>query len=345
MPQKRITTAYILVLLSVSAVLLPAMMLSCAREGSLQNGIVSGPSGELTLLPVGSKNTYGTRAVSEGGLMPESYVIYTSAYLTDTGEPENTGNYITACEFRHRSGNIWASSPKTYWPFHGKLDFLAVATDPVAMPIKTGMAFTARNTDGVTVTVPENDASAEILYAYDFPGSNDHASPEDLLFHHTQACVTFRVKSVVKGINRLDGITLDKVCTAGILHIATHSLTPSEEVVWEYDEAAGHSFAIGGIPSGGLKLNDTDWHTQDIALLPQDKSNFSLSFSQCTYDGNDWATVVPFTVRYNGASGKWEMGKRYIYNLTLNPEHITFSLTVEDMESGETETVYPTEVL
>ncbi|MBQ3259909.1 MAG: fimbrillin family protein [Alistipes sp.] len=187
----------------------------------------------------------------------------------------------------------------------------------------------------------ERHLNTDFMYAVaerdlsDMNSTPDYSAVE-LPFKHACAAVEFRLRNSSNAtITAVTDVSLVGVCAEGDFSLAADG-TPT----WDIDTSnrvTNHD-TFGGIctlPAGGLPVNTSYFHSiydsQVLTMLPQrvSKSGATLHFN-IRIEGS--STVFPHEVNLGNIAStpKWDAGTRYIYNLTLTDETITFDVTVVD---------------
>lgn len=282
--------------------------------------------------------------------LPPAYSIYTSAYYTDPEFPSTDGNYFTGVKFDYDSAlEGWkpASASEFFWPIAGNgnsLDFLAVATDTSSLDISDKMLWAGqddsflqgeRSVHGVRINVPDNDGSAEILYARASRQCNDK-TPVQMVFRHTQCCLEFNIRMQVNLDNmlRLDRIVVEDAYSSGECTIKMH---PIENASWNLETSKPHSKEVPGIAEG-TSVTKTEALTYNVVLPPQPGCVIAFHFRQRSSDvgsGNGVQTEITPVYRIAPDATTWEAGKKYIFDVTVKPGEIAIVPRVTEWKVGK----------
>ena len=134
------------------------------------------------------------------------------------------GNYFVGTTFAKGEDGLWHSSPASYWPVGGKMDFLAYSLSTEGSNV--AVSWDAENAaEKVTLTVSAEESQNDILYASKYAvRTADHAGSSgaaiDMEFQHVQAWLEFAVTG--SSLVRLKSIELVKVYNAGTLTISNN---------------------------------------------------------------------------------------------------------------------------
>lgn len=277
------------------------------------------PQDEITLEPAAEAML--SKAVITGTSMPDGFHIWLSTYLTDEKEPTNERNYFTDIEYA-KSGAVWRSTPAHYWPMQGVLDFLGIATDPAL-----GATFSwnsTRNTSQVDVNVPDTyDNQTEVLYAASYPLDGVHVSVP-MSFRHSQAMLTFRIRTDVTDLIRVTDITVKDVYTDGILTVHGSGQLSAE---WDFSGSTPADRTVHK-PSASYYQEPTGSYVSfgNGILLPEQQNKvFVISYRQRANTGIAWDSdlVVDQTFTFDDTFRLWQMGKQYFYNIDFSLTGIT----------------------
>ena len=316
---------------------LPMVVAPCGEgESDITRGSLM-HSGGLTRGSSLTRATASSDASSDAEPLEDRYSIYMSAYYEYPEAPVNEGNYFTCVPFTHNASGIWSANPAKYWPIGGSMSFLALALDPTALErtddeVCELIQWTERhNTDGVRIEIPDYDGSSEILYASVSKYSND-GGPLPMLFHRTQACLEFNIRisdEALDGLIRLEGIDVDAIMTGGVLTVMTY---PFREMSWNTDDSEAKNLTVPkskGDNDHPIEITSEPL-TFRLPLVPQRQRIFHIHFRQRANTGIDWnERSVTMTYDHNDIDNKWEIGKKYVYNITIGIHAITVIPEVE----------------
>lgn len=187
----------------------------------------------------------------------------------------------------------------------------------------------------------ERHLNTDLMYAVaerdlsDMNATPDYSAVE-LPFEHACSAVEFRLRNSSNAtITAVTDVSLVGVCAEG-----DFSLSAAGVPTWSIDTSnrvTNHD-TFGGVctlPAGGLPVNTEYYHSiydsKVLTMLPQriSKSGATLHFN-IRIEGS--STVFPHEVNLGNIAStpQWDAGTRYIYNLTLTDETITFEVSVVD---------------
>ncbi len=263
-----------------------------------------------------------TRAPLEGTAFSDAQKLYVSAYNSVSGK------YFEGAEFS-KGTDTWKAGK--YWPVNGVTSFLAyAATDDVTATWGSNYA------DEVSFDLANGffkaDADAttpytDLLYANGEQKAEKDYSTVPMTFKHSGAWIVFNVKLA----SDLSGATvnLDKFQLANIFKGGKFTVDNTSYALnasWEFTGAA----ADYEVESFATKKLSTTAYTFG-AIIPE-QAQTSIKF-QYTLNGSE---VAPQTVPYEhflNRFEKWEMGKKYVYNITITFNEIEIEPSVVDWDS------------
>lgn len=288
--------------------------------------------------------------------------VWTKGDLQAWGADESVP-YMAEVEVAYNGTDSWDSQSvaggKPYaWPFDGKLSFAAFSPASVKGLCEYGE-------DGLTIegfTVPGTiSAQYDLMYSqrsYNRVDNTNLHNPAtyqgvDLVFRHALSSVKFQVKSSnnyheagtevkILSVSISDAYSkgdFKENVTDGPSYVASPSWTPDSSVKSGY----GYWNSVDGqlltTTISGLKTGDSV--AQNAILLPQVLKD----------EHHDVKIHVTYSIRHQGETdfvneaadlslstntvGRWEMGKRYIYTITVGVDKIFFSPEVENWENIE----------
>lgn len=210
-----------------------------------------------------------------------------------------------------------------YWPFGGvKVDFLAYALTPDA---KTALSPTFHSeTHAREFTVTDWDTFSnqyDVLYAVAngcVPGTDGNVA---LAFKHAQALLAFTAK---KSATTTVDLTINKITVKDLEYAGTlkvDNYRANLEAGWTISAHGDKDLsAAEGISDFPYTLNSTATQITTNLLIPEQSAkqiviNYSMGGKTFDYELN-----IPRT--------RWEMGKKYTFNLEFSAAEITFEPTV-----------------
>lgn len=303
--------------ISVFTLLAGAVLIaSCSKGTSIQEEsrrpiVLTATVGGATKAPVITADTF------------HDYTIWLSAYLDDTANRENTGDYFTGEPFNYTPEG-WKSAEEKFWPFSGTMDFLAISADADLLDVGAISTWgEERNADGVLIRVPEGKGNdTEILYARSTMSS--HANAVGLNFYHTQMLLRFSFTTHAADIMRLDAVTLRGVLPYGDLLIRSDSFLTSE---WDLSRTPYCDCPLPGIDSDELSTEPVSF---DVVLPAQKIGEIKVDFHMKASATDPWGSALPKSFTFSADDIEWVTGKVYTFNTSITATDLTVAPVVED---------------
>ena len=266
-------------------------------------------------------------------------------YITD-----KAAKYVTA-----KGG--WAFDPTYYWPAYGYLSFVALS--PSIDKVTTYDA-----TNGFKITEWSQGASetaiVDLMYSNESrdhekamytSGDNDDNSVYeytgvDIMFNHALSYLVFKVKTATDYSAttefRLNAITLSGIYREGNFQQKVAGVTNTDPWTENTSGATGTYVAYtGGIlefEDEAVAVPETD--KKQIILLPQalvgGQQKLTINYQIKTADST-WIDQVQEIDLSKGSIAAWEMGKKYIYTLSISMTEIILDPAVADWTSPAVE--------
>ncbi len=332
-----------------------------------QEDVYSPTSSEAQEIVLTNLSLKSSRAIVEGTALKSGtdkwLPMYVYANYFDGGS--NYSSYFNGGELKfaysttEESKDIFKGEKTYYYPLAAagsKMWFAAYATGGYVKPTATWNT-TAINADwaslasnstklyGLTFS-PALDGKDDILYsdvavAAKFPPDN---VPE-LTFSHSQAWLVFNIKAkdaaTVTGI-KVKSLKLASCYVTGSAEVKLkdNSGSPTTELTWA-NGTASEQYVIVSSSGSYESISTATATTGNILVLPQNKVNFTIEYQmQNGISGGTADTTTNLTYTYTHTSGeKWEMGKKYIYDITIGLNEITLAASVANWTDGGTTTV------
>ena len=221
-----------------------------------------------------------------------------------------------------------------YWPISAAtLNFLAVA------PEVTGVTtdFNATNAaSGSTTTVTDNLTNQhDVMYSVTRKNKTAGSAPENvsMTFHHAYAWLDFTFKKSAGAPEiTINKITVNDVACDGTLTVTVSNAGSSSAVLSTVQDWDGFTPADLEVPAPTSPFNLTESdveYNKGILLIPEKSmESFVINYTIAgqTFD---------YTYTPNPAV-TWQHGKRYVYNISMNPSAITI---VPDVEAWDGDSV------
>lgn len=267
-----------------------------------------------------------SRAPIENATFPETLSMYVSAYNSVSG------NYFSGVEFS-KAGTTWKAGK--YWPVNGVTSFLAYAAtsdvaatwgdkyaDKVEFTLNEG--FYNRSESGTTPYI-------DLLYASGEQAKEKDYNEVPMTFKHTGAWVVFNVKlgSVLTDAK----VTLNTFQLANLFKggkvVVDNTTYAGAKASWDFTGVTAADYGVESFTKKDLSAAEN--YTFG-AIIPEQnqtaiKFNYTLTSTATT------AAFTPQTATYEyplSRFHKWEMGKKYTYNITITFNEITITPSVEN---------------
>ena len=254
-----------------------------------------------------------------------------------------------------------------YWPKNGTLTFIAYHPSTAALAAKTSVSAKGLTISNYFVdNAQPNDDMEDLMFserAYNMKKSSQGllgggSSPYDgvdLQFRHALASIVFNAKLDKKYLGTtvtIKGISLKNVVTEGTfcqnLDDANNKTTKTDKLsgtsstaaAWTWGSTATKATYKVDLTATSLdndddiaafwpcgNSSDTYFRATDLMLIPQPVSDVTLRID---YSIETPDTQAPIDQYYEAKlTGAWNIGYRYVYNITFGFDPITFAPTVD----------------
>lgn len=286
------------------------------------------------------------------------YLPGTTTWVEEGGKNADAKAYIANSTISHQAG-VWKNATTTYyWPKGGRLTFFAYSLNKANLDLSEGSFFHCEPTTGIAGQIDlKKDPNTDFLVA---EIAKDKSANENqyvfngvpTLFKHKLTRVVFTVTAenyVDKSftLNSIQFNNLHAAAQYGQYHAGdpTSGQNPTKDYL---------------LPSTGTAHMDNPFYTQTdlqvvagaVTTVPEANEETKIYIPQEFADENATITVkytITTTVHDNGTDStvedkctktipikgafpKWEMGKKYIFNLTFALNEITWDPAVEKWE-------------
>ena len=313
-----------------AAVMLAAV--SCAKTETIQDETPV----EMSFKAVTNLPTKGDPELAGTSLGTDNdYVIYAAASADGSPkyfDPDATSYggqlfaYFTdGAKWFPASGSGTYTKQHIYWPFGGvKVDFLAYALTPAA---KEALAPTFHSdTHAREFTVANWDTfinQFDVLYAVAngcVPGTDGNVA---LGFKHAQALLAFTAK---KSATTTVDLTINKITIKDLEYYGTlkvDNYRANLKADWTTTAHGDKDLSSAeGIADFPYTLNSTATQITTNLLIPEQSSKLiTINYSM---------GGKTFDYMLNTPRIRWEMGKKYTFNLEFSAAEITFTTSVDD---------------
>lgn len=299
---------------------------------------------------------------SEGGAFAEFSANAASNFMTNLTISWTKGHDNTRDEAWRNADHYY------YWPFTGKISFLAIHPSTVA-PATTGWDATNKKPQATFAdyTISAANKTTDLMFATNEGSRRADALP--LVFNHALAQIQFRARTnedYSEDVTfTLNSVTLNNIDLSGDLAYANNAFTWSDNDAqtenWAYyatpqvvnyaaTDAAANLYGAANvmIPQPAYVHVDAD-PANSIAEVPGTKITISYTMQQtgsAAITGTvtvpaPWTKVKEGATVYDPAAAiaAWEPGKKYNYTLNFKLNEILFDPTVTDWVEVEMSTI------
>lgn len=321
------------------------------------------PQKEIALNPVAQK---ATRTPISGTSFGDGQKIYVSAWNSVSKD------YFKNVEFSEDgSTEIWKAGK--LWPVNGITSFLAYAFTPATQTTSVMSESTAvwglsgadwakqvsfeLSSNSLCYNPVAADGSAtnvaaeangtpyvDLLYANADQKEEKDYTTVNMDFKHSGAWILFNVKlandlSAQKSQLIVNSFELVNIHKGGKLTI-DNKIVGGAQASWDFTTCAEEDYLVESFPQSatditkGLALTTTD-KTFGVILPEQQQTAIRFKYTLSSTDSP--AAFTPQTVTYTyplDRFNKWEMGKKYVYNITLTFKEIEIEPSVTDWVSS-----------
>lgn len=273
-----------------------------------------------------------SRAPIEGTSFDDGQKIYVSAYNSVSGK------YFKGVEFRKEASETTWKAGK-YWPVNGVTSFLAYAAtgdvtatwgekyaDKVEFTLNDG--FYNSSESGKTPYI-------DLLYASGEQAKEKEYDPVSMTFKHTGAWVVFNVKlgSVLTGAKvTLNSFQLANLFKGGKV-VVDNTTYAGAKASWDFTGVTAADYGVESFAEKDLSAEEN--YTFGAIIPEQNQTAIKFNYTLASSDTNTPAfTAQTATYEYPlSRFDKWEMGKKYVYNITITFNEITITPSVAPWKS------------
>lgn len=272
-----------------------------------------------------------SRAPIEGTSFADGQKIYVSAYNSVSEK------YFKGVEFSKETNETTWKAGK-YWPVNGVTSFLAYAAtgdvtatwgekyaDKVEFTLNDG--FYNSSESGKTPYI-------DLLYASGEQAKEKEYDPVSMTFKHTGAWVVFNVKlasALTDAKVTLNSFQLANLFKGGKL-VVDNTTYAGAKASWDFTGTQAADYDVESFTAKDLNAENYTFG----AIIPEQnqtaiKFNYTLSSDNQAFDAQTVNFEYPLS-RFN----KWEMGKKYVYNITITFKEIEIKPSVTEWVSTDT---------
>ena len=189
----------------------------------------------------------------------------------------------------------------------------------------------------------------DLLYASGEQAKEKDYNSVSMTFKHTGAWIVFKVKLknalLTNTSLTLNQFKLVKIHKGGKLTI-DNSKYPGAQASWDFTNSPAADYAVESFPqqnttaidnTKGLAVTQTDFDDANTfgIIIPEQKQTaieFKYTLASTASPAAFAAQTATYTYPLNNF-GKWEMGKKYVYEITINFGEITITPSVADWDT------------
>ena len=317
------------------------------------------PQKEIALNPVAQK---ATRAPITGNSFDDDQKIYVSAWNSVSKD------YFKNIEFGKDASTSTSASVKTWkagqlWPVNGVTSFLAYAFTPATQTTKVMDEKTAEwgssdanwakqvsfnlsskslcyepVSEGATDVSSNGTPYVDLLYANADQTNEKDYTTVNMEFKHSGAWIVFNVKLADDLTNAdviINNFSLLNVHKGGKLTI-DNTIAGGAKASWDLTSCTAEDYKVESFPQAttdytkGLKLSTTD-AIFGVVLPEQQQTAIQFKYTLSSTDGDFAAQTATYTHNLDRFN-KWEMGKKYVYNITISFTEIEIEPSVTEWD-------------
>lgn len=277
---------------------------------------------------------------SEGGAFAEFADAAASNFMSNL-TISWTGGRLSRAEAWRNADNYY------YWPFTGKISFLAVHPSTVA-PSTTGWDATNKKPQATFAdyTIAAGNKTVDLMLANNEGARRSDALP--MVFKHALSQIQFRVRTnedySADVVFKVNSVTINNIDLSGDLAYANETFTWTDNAAqtenWPY-YATTATVAYAATDAAAALYGDAN------VMIPQAK----FADDPATVDVLEGTTL---TINYTmepvsgaaitgnvtvGAAQEWVAGKKYIYTLNFKLNEILFNPSVIDWVDVNVDTI------
>ena len=258
------------------------------------------------------------------------------------------GNYFVDYTYAKGADGKWHHDPAIYWPFGGKLDFLAYsAMNPFDAK---DVAWNEKNaSESLVLTVLEDRTQDDIVYcsAVNCESANG-ANAVPMQFKHAQAWLEFQIKVASEAMEdkiAIQDIVIENIYNDGELTITNNSGDAKAE--WNFRKSQSKNvifddqYNVYGTQKADFSLEnaiDSEINYMDMLLPEQAKTSFVIRYILAGQPN-----VLEY--RYTLGTDNWLQGNKYVYEIMFNVNELTVAPSVKEFVDGVVTDLTPSEVI
>ena len=315
------------------------------------------PIGDAQEIAFTAVNKVATRTPVDGATFSSNDNMAVAAYIVEGTTPNDFFGYTL---FNEKAALIWSGSPARYWPLTtSKINFLAV-TETGGNVDNTKVEFNPNENyaSAATVTLAGNAEpdQNDLMFA---AGQGTHTqggayNAVPMVFKHALAWVNFTVKTTTPAVDneakkgctiQVNSITLNTAVFDGTLKLTNPQFnttgtvaTANVDAKWTCADPASMKVpnADGdGAATAVTLTSEAQLFGNGLLVVPDGYAgSFTINYTLTQSDN----TANTYDYTYNLPTGKWEMAKKYFYNITISLSEIEVTPSITDWIETNTST-------
>ena len=307
-------------------------------------------------------NKTATKAPVDGAVFSNGDDFSVAAFIAE-GAKEHKDFFGKTLFQKETGASNWTGQPAVYWPLNTcRINFLAV-TEKGGGVDHSEVVFgeeNAKYASKAVVTLSGNACADQndLMFA---AGTGTHtqggAYPAvPMVFKHALAWINFSVKTSTPAYNAttkegctvtVNSITLNEAAFNGTLTIvnAKYNSTESDcttgELTAEWTSTEKVNLAVPG-ESGAAATSVTLTSTSalfgnGLLVIPDNyATSFTINYTLTQSDGTSNTYDYTYTLPVKSATNKWEMAKKYFYNINITLSEIEVTPSITDWDETNT---------
>ncbi len=270
--------------------------------------------------------------------MQNDHTLYSSAWYQGVGAGASANVYFKNIPFSYT--DAWHGNPNQYYPVSGKIDFMAYSVEKTLTMSDTNATWTIAANDASVVLAlkdaPELDGAHDVLFsnrteAFECPSSGSKA----LTMRHALSRLEFNVATTAPAstVIKLNSIVV-KAPLSGNVTIDYNAVNTLATVEWP---VADLGTVVDTTLEGPSDALTRELVPVDILLVapsvPAETATLTINYSINGINSS-------YEISLKDKPAIWLPETKYIYNLSIAPNEITYTATVSAWLGGATDEAY-----
>lgn len=314
---------------------------SCNKEEVI-NTDVNLESNEIGFRAVASMATKANDAIVSGTTYATDNTFQVWGWQSEAGDfsefaDDDASNFMSNLTISYCGGpssrtNAWRNSAHYYyWPFTGKIGFLAIHPSTVA-PTTTGWDATNDKAKATVAdyTIAAANKTTDLMFAYAAGSRRTDALP--IVFKHALSQILFKIKTEDDYTSdvtfKVNSIKINNIDLSGDVAYANETIT------WSDNTAQTESWTYYATTQEAVKTV-ADYGVANV-MIPQAANAYvadplnvgttlTINYTMKQYNSDE----ITGDVTVNAAQ-LWEVGKKYVYTINFKLNEILFNPSVTD---------------